>query len=95
MKFSGMFLLAAFLVTIFSPVTVCISRSSCDHEQYFASVDVCGGTDHFVSAVADVPALHECPCELLPLDAAGCFEAGDTSFTPFLFSVPVERPPKA
>jgi hypothetical protein len=94
MKFSSIFLLAALAATIFSPVTVRVSRSRGDHEEHFASVDVCSGSDYSVSTVADIPALHECPCVLLPLDAADCFEAGDPSFTSFLFSVPIERPPK-
>jgi hypothetical protein len=94
MKFSSMFLLAALVATIFSPVTVRISRCRLDHEEYLASVDVCSGSGSFVSTVADIPALHECPCVLLPLDASDFFEVGDPSFTSFLFPVPIERPPK-
>jgi hypothetical protein len=95
MKFSSIFLLAALVATIFSPVTMRVSRSRSDHEEHFASVDVCNGSDYSVSTATEIPALHESQCVLLPLDAADCFEAGDPSFTSFLFSVPIERPPKA
>jgi hypothetical protein len=94
MKISSIFLLAALVAMIISPVTVCISRSRVDNEQYFTAVDVCSGSNHFVPTPADIPALHECPCALLPLDATDCLEANDPSFTSSLFSVPIERPPK-
>jgi hypothetical protein len=94
MKFSSIFLLAALVATIFSPVGVRVSRSRGDHKEQFVSVDVCSGSDYSVSAVADIPALHESPCVFLPLHTADCFEAVDASFASFLFSVPIERPPK-
>jgi hypothetical protein len=94
MKFSSIFLLAALVATIFSPVTVRVSRSRGDHEEHFTCVDVCSGSGYSVSTVADIPALHESQCVFLPLHAADCFEAVDASFISFLFPFPIERPPE-
>ncbi len=94
MKFVGIFLLAALVVAIIAPVTVCASASPSGHVEYIASLDVCGSSAPFVSAASDIPSLHQCPSVFLPFETADFLEPADPLFTSFLVAVSLEQPPR-
>jgi hypothetical protein len=81
-------------VSVFSPSAVHISLSPTDQVKYFVSLDVCNASGSFMSANADTPSLHECPCKPVPFEFAAFFETNASTFALSLFSVQVERPPR-
>lgn len=93
MKLRGAVILVVLVISIFLPVTGQISVAAGPTE-YLVSLDVCDAAGSFMSASADVPSLLECPVSHAPLELVEYIESSDSFFSPSLFSIQIERPPR-
>ncbi len=87
-------MLAAFIVSILSPLTFHFSIAPGDHISYMVALDVCDASGGVMSAGSEAPALHECSSNPKRCEFAGLIEAAKPSFLSSLFSVQIERPPR-
>ncbi len=93
MKMRGLFLLLAFSLSVFSPLSINIPRS--DRYAYFVTLDVCHASDSAVSIDSDMTAIDECVGKALPLELAGFFEISDHRPVPDVMFFELDRPPKS
>ena len=96
MRLNTLFILAALLVSVLSPLSSHVSISSTGQTKYFVSLDVCNASGAILSAGnADTPVLHEGPYKPVPFKFAEFIEKDNSSFDPFLYFVLIDRPPKS
>jgi len=94
MKISSVMIIAALVISIFAPFTAHIPISRADEAKFFVSLDVCNASGAFMSANADSPLLHECSFNPALFEFAEYIETSNLSFTPSLYFVQLERPPR-
>ena len=95
MKLSSIFILAALVVSIASSFAPPISIAPSDQDNYLVSLDVCSTSGVLLSDTSDTPLLHECACKPVPFEFAEYIKGNDLTFTPSLYFIQVERPPKS
>jgi hypothetical protein len=63
--------------------------------KYFVTLDVCHVSGAVTSINADAPALHEPTSTQVPLEFTEFIKTNNMSYSPSLFSIQIERPPRA
>ena len=94
MRSNSIWIIAALVVSMLSPITAHVTISSHNQERCIISLNVCNASGSSISANANAPSLHECCCELAPLEFAELIEANNSGFSLSLFLLKIERPPE-
>jgi hypothetical protein len=95
MQLSSIWIIVALVVSMISPITAHVTISSHNQEQRIVSLDVCSASGSFISANDNSPSLHECCCTQVPFEFTECIKTNNLSYSPSLFSIQLERPPRA
>jgi hypothetical protein len=96
MKMRGILILFPLVVSLFLPLVFHISVAPTGEVEYLVSLDVCNAVGSFISHNDnDDSAVHECLCRPEPFECAKYIEPNNLSFTPSLYFVQLERPPKS
>ncbi len=95
MRISSTLILAVMVFFIFSPATPHVFISSTGQANYFIALDVCDAPGSLVPSNADIPSLYERPCSPELFETVQYIESDDLSFSPSLYFVQLERPPRS
>ncbi len=94
MRLSGTLILLTILLSLLSPLTVHAAVSPDHSVTYLVTLDVCHAPGSPVSVNTDTPSLHESPGIPMPFAPLEFIEACKPVFVSFLFSFPIEQPPR-
>ncbi len=95
MKVSGILILIAMSLAVFSPLTVSMSFTPESGINYIITLDVCHATDGVGSANSDLPAFFENVFSLVHLESLQCVEPRNLLVLSFDVPFQKDRPPQS
>jgi len=91
---SSILILIVLIVGILLPLHINITNASNNGTASIFNLNVCYTKDSAMSVNADIPVLHECPCDQILLEFVGSCEVPNPTLEPLLIVFQKEHPPR-